>query len=454
MTTTKVWYRNPVGCIAELVAAGGTRVAFDRGVLVKRAIDPVKFCELYFPAGIEWDVLAIGGQGAAHLRPGDTWASPTAVYPVWDYTREDFALLIELIENPLGEDAAACASTSEPPDERPVLGQAHVVVVIGSPDAKTGAGRKFLADLEDLAETYPDCEIYLHNSYSYMAMFGRGFAHVDVEPRELAQKGQVMTPSGKRVMYEDLPKIEHWVSILGMHSSELDDPKKRCIYNIKSAEWAAKYFHRDIAFATRRLPHHHFDPDDPEAKMPILSRPHKTSLAKAGDKITCDTCSLADTCRSYRAGAVCSLKGSEVATLAESFESRNAETVIEGLGTLLSRQARRAERAMEAEEFEDSINPDVTAAATAVFNNGVKLAKLLNPALGRSGSGVQINVGQGAAVSAQQIDPREAGRAILQEIVALGYEPSEITEAMIKRHIEGNLAEKAAPAAGVLVNGD
>jgi hypothetical protein len=66
--STEVWFRNPDTYIRELVECGVFQIAWDRGYLVKRKVDPIKHAELYYGQAYPWRVLAIGPQGSAEYR--------------------------------------------------------------------------------------------------------------------------------------------------------------------------------------------------------------------------------------------------------------------------------------------------------------------------------------------------------------------------------------------------
>src|SRR5689334_4768401 len=100
---TEVWFRNPHDYIRELVEVGECKVAWDRGLLIKRHIDPLKHADLYFGTTFDYRILLVGTQGTAEYRPGDTEDKPSAVYPTWAYG-EDSLLLEEMIQFPIGED--------------------------------------------------------------------------------------------------------------------------------------------------------------------------------------------------------------------------------------------------------------------------------------------------------------------------------------------------------------
>jgi hypothetical protein len=424
---TDVWFRNPHNYIRELVEVGeSAQIVWDRGMLVKKRIDPVAHAKLYFGEHADFEILCIGAQGTAHLDKDHNLDRPKAVYPTWEYG-ENFNILEEMVSSPIGLDADAC-SASLPLDERPVVGQDHIVVVTSLPNAQLGANRPFYRNLRELQEEYSDCTIFLHGSYSFRVMFGMGFGAADVEPRTDAANGKVILPNGKILAYARTVGQLQWVNLLGMSVTDLKVPNKRCIFNIKSALWAGENFMTNLKFKTRGATT--FDPDAPMAKTPVTtSFKSKTSLVKLeGDMISCDTCSLAETCKYYREGAVCSVPGSETSPLANMFKSRDSAQIIDALGTVLAAQTDRLQRGMESEEEFGELDSEVTKMMNSIFGNGIKLAKIVDPSLTKPQ--VVINNGHAAAVAGSS--PKEIAAKVLRALEAQGIRREDVTPTMFE----------------------
>lgn len=447
---TEVWCRNPFNYIAQVVESGCHRVAWDRGTLVKKKIDPIKHADLYFGQAVDWRVLAIGIQGAAEYRPGDAADKPSAVYPVWEYG-EDMRLLEELIHSPVGEDEDACGDMSAPGDERPVLGQQHMVIITNLPDAKTGPGRSFTVKLKELVEDYPEVKLYLHGSYSYRVMFGSGAYAVDIDPRTPAQKGRVMLPPGRLVTFEQAGQWPNWVTMCGFKPVELQIPANRCVYNIKSALWAAEHW---TSVANFRLsptaspaPVDHTTPDSQYKQNETASQfTTSDSKGKLGDKQVCDSCTLANSCKHYREGSVCTLPHATPKKLADMFGTRDADLIIDGLTELQKITVRRLERGMALEATVGDVDPEVTKLVGQAFKHGTELAKLNDPNL-RGGAKVQVNVGQAGQVGiAQAINPKELVAGAFKELEARGIPRDKITDEMIQGLLAGQLDPQMIPA--------
>jgi hypothetical protein len=428
---TEVWFRNPWNYIRELAETRSCRVAWDRGMLVKRRIDGIKHAEAYF-AGQPWRIMLIGEQGTAEY----TWASnrkPVGIYPTWDASTEELPILEEMMEYPVGEDSRVCDDLELAEDERPIFGQEHRVVVINLPRMDSMPGRSLIRKLKEMQEDYPECILHIHGLYSWRVNFGMGFVSADVDPRTNAGKGKVTLPSGREMIAEQTVKVPQWVNLLGMKPVDLTrEPRNRCIYNIKSAEWAAEHFRENLPFASRSTSQVvdtmavNHEPVTTKRKVPF-SVP---VVPKPTDKINCDSCSLQDNCKFYRQGSVCSVPGSEPASLAKQFGTRDADMILDGLGTLLKLQANRLERGVSDENMYGELDPEVTKIANQLFQNGSKLATLLNPAL-KGGPKVQVNVGTTGAAAISASTPNQVLGSIVRELETRGIPRAQITPDMV-----------------------
>jgi hypothetical protein len=435
---TEVWFRNPHDYIKELIEVGVGNIAWDRGLLVKRKIDPVKHAALYFGNAIQFRALCVGEQGTAEYRNGDPLDRPSAVYPTWCYG-EELSLLEELLESPPGKDLIACNDNSVPVDCRPVWGQESRVVIVDIPKITTGPGRKFLAVLKTLQEDYPDSIIHVHGLYGFRSAFGMGLGAADIEPRTAAQKGKLYFPSGKELPYERAIAHPEWVTLMGFNPIDMKVPRNRCMYNIKSALWAGENYNKIYNFRTRPLNTDVIDIRTPDKDyVPLTNNRalmHNKMAVAEGDKFECNSCSLALNCKYFRDGAVCSLPGEETNDLAKMFNTRDSSQIIDGLGVLVAANTRRLERGMAEETVFGDIDPNVTKLLQGVFNQGIQLAKLVDPNL-RGGARVQVNVGAGGAAQVSMANPKQLVATVFRELESQGIPRDEITPDMIKGLLE------------------
>jgi hypothetical protein len=442
--STEAWFRNPDLYIRELVEVGAHHLVWDRGYVHSKRIDPTRHAELHFPPHVDYRILMTGDQGTAELRRGHTMANPYAVYATWEYG-QPWEVLEEIVASNVGLDPHACADTTVPIDERPVADQEHRVVIIRPPVATSGPGRKFFIDLRTLQQEYPSCIIHVHGVFSYRIAFGMQFGSADMESRLLAKGGKVALPTGRQMKYEQTMRCPQWVTLLGYNVSDLKVPRNRCMYNIKSAMWAAEHWDDLIKIKTKGQTK--VDPTAthslPATTSSVMATPKK---AGEGDKYLCDTCSLADTCKYYRSGSVCAVPGSEPASLTKMFGSRSAETIVSGLGQVLAANAARMERGMVEEEAYGELDPEVTRIAALLIKGGKDLAKLLDPSL-RAGPTTAIQINQGAGGATVSVSPQQVVANMVSELEARGIARADITPAMIEGLLQEMSAGKPASAA-------
>ncbi len=433
----EVWFRNPKLYIRECVEVGIDKVAWDRGFLTKHRIDPTRFMELYLPATVDYRLLVIGDQGSAELRRGHGMDSPVAVYPTWVYG-EDVRVLEEWLANPVGDDEAACGDKTLAPDVRPVFGQEHRVVVTDVPPANAPAIKNFYKTLADMQADYPDAIIHVHGLYSFNIAFGNTFGSVDMDPRPLAKMGKVNLPNGRQVLYEKTANTPQWVEVVGFNTTELAVPRNRCMFNMRSAQWAAVHYQENLRFRVRGGDGP-VDSTSPTATavVPVTLSSKSTALkATVGDKFLCDTCSLADTCKYFRDGSVCSLPDTDAARLSRHFNTRNSDHIIDGLGVLMEEQAKRLAMGRRIEDEDGELHPEVSRIIGNMFDKGVALAKLVDPSL-RAGPLVGINVGGPAQVAAGGTAQELASTAVA-ELEKRGYTREQITAPLIEAVLAGN----------------
>jgi hypothetical protein len=437
MRQTQVWLRNPHNYIREVMEAGGgaNLFAWDRGLLAKRRIDPVPFVGLHF-GPIPFRTLLVGDQGTAEIGPDNPISKPMAVYPTWTYGVDEPELLFELIENPVGENPDICSDESIPADERPVFGQEHRVVIIDLPPMTTSIGRRFMAWLKVMQEDNPQCTIHLHGLYSFKYGFGMGFGAADMDPRTSAAQKNLQLASGAVMPFQRVQANARWVTVLGMSPGDLDSPSKRCVFNIRSLMMYARQSVAQANLMLKAQAANKIDTvsSDSDYVFPATRKAYPASVKFVeGDKTLCNSCSIQQTCKQFRVGEVCSLPEGNTVRLAKFFQTRDSQTIIDGLGTLLAMQSHRLEQAAGEESVLGDVNPEVTKMINALFSQGVQLAKLVDPAL--RGGGVKVNVGvingqASASVSSGQT-PSELTGQVVRALELQGIPRDKITPDLV-----------------------
>jgi hypothetical protein len=121
--------------------------------------------------------------------------------------------------------------------------------------------------------------------------------------------------------------------------------------------------------------------------------------------------------------------------------------IIDGLGTLLAASTRRLESGLMEEQAIGDRNPEVTRQLSQVFDQGIKLAKLVDPSL-RGGPSVQVNFGGGGqSTQVAQANPQQMVATVFRELRAQGIEAEDITAEMVTGVLENMSNAKALPAA-------
>jgi hypothetical protein len=158
----------------------------------------------------------------------------------------------------------------------------------------------------------------------------------------------------------------------------------------------------------------------------------KLSDAQEGDMIACDSCSLNLKCKYFRVGAVCGVPGSDNSDLGRYFNTRDSGLILEGLGKLLETQSERVQRGLQTEEALQELDPEVSKLVSNLFDQGVKLAKLVDPSLRTSPAKIQINAGAGSQTAVMQMSPQELVAGVMRELEKQGIRREDITDDMIK----------------------
>lgn len=406
-TETELWFRNPHSYIRECVIAGVRNTIWDRSLLRRLAIDPQRHAIHFYPAAQDFTTAAIGDQGMAVMDRQHGIGNPKAVYPVWQYGANTIETLEQWTATDCTEELRDRAlAAGRPIDEIPVLGQRHLVAVAGLPNLTTGVGRKFFLLLEDLQHDYPHCTLHVSGTEAWASLFGRNIRSGDLNPRASAAKGFIMLPNGRTVTMGDVWRHRKWLDLIGCAGSDLREPRNRCLFNIQAARWAAKNWDSRQDF---ELPTAPLGPvglaalingRNPERLKPRRRATRRRSQRNGrplgpniGDKLYCGACSYANSCRQYREGSVCSVAGTDASKLAELFNSRNSDRIIEGLGLLIETDLERLDEGRQNEVADGELDPHVTKLGDNLFRHGTALAKLVDPRLRSAAVAINLNAG-------------------------------------------------------------
>jgi len=448
---TEVFFRNPSGTPQEMIARGVYNASWDESPLDRRNIDVVSYMKVNF-IGVDWRALVIGpSKGAMLYTPKSKYADePAETYPVWNRYHYDLDDLKLMVQYPWHKYRKLYDVEELPYRYQPPLGveQDHIVVINDPPNLGTAEGQNYYIQLREVLKTKaPDCKVFIHGTRSFRLLFGdEVFWAGSVDVGELANRKSVVIPTGTVISKDDLDRETHqmWVNALGYSLPKLmSDWRTRLEFSMDATLWAQSNYRSTIDFAVRvkrgeerpdiDTPGRLYD-NVPTVKRRTISR----SKFLAGDGIICNGCSLVASCKYAREGAVCAMPSREMSELAKSFGTRDSSVIIDSLGKLLGIQTQRLEKAIEAEEKGDDLDPEVSKQLNSVFANGTKLAQLIDPKLKGNGTTVNVlNAGQVNAAVPLQGNPQAFIANAVRELEARGFAREDITTEMIQGLLTG-----------------
>lgn len=441
-----LFMRDPYNSYQQMQELGEYCASFSAArVLKKRGnFDEWKFMNLHFGRQ-PWRSYTVGNWKTLEYDHTCKWREPIGVYPSWHITDDSIETLKDYIDNPWSKHEGKDLEWHEKPN----FNQPHRIFIVGvRTDSKAPAiMEKRLGKLRDIQLAYPEVEFFIHDCDSFPVLFGLDFTAGDFDPYTTAQGNRLILPGGRRILPAKYLEREWEIKALGFNVKDLiTDPTNCQKFNIASARYAAH--HWDDPTGLSKIKPRNFivdriSPTDSVKPPTVTVTNFPKELIKETDKIVCDSCSLWRVCHSYRKGSVCNLSGTESKKLSDMALSRDAGVITNMLASIVSKQAERVESVLDAEKFEDGINPEVDKMLNNLFKNGVQLAKLRDPNLGRPL--VQINNvhgPNGATKAVAQADPRGLVAHIVSEIEATGVDRSDITEDMVKDYMaaQQNLA--------------
>jgi hypothetical protein len=414
----ELWYTDPANFGSELVEA----VIVPRFTWTKEMVDSgfdyIEWMETYFPDG--WEALKMERFTAVWAIKG----GGTKRFPVWKYTKHDLQGLYN-------------------------FGKKHKRVIVTELPAAYGLAREAAIQIGGIQEKLEDrCVLHVQGTHSYPLMFGKNLKSVGTWVRT----DTTCVPNGKE--FKNIPTtMTKWIRLLGFEVVDLEVPRNKTIYNIRSLTFAAEYwsvnknFHPKMTVALAEW-------EGPKKIKIVLKEPAVKRKLKS-DKIACDSCSLDTTCKYYRAESLCSLPRSEMADLTSYFKTRDSGVVIDGLGEMMALGAERLERGMEVEKELGELDPEVTRIYDSLFDKGVKLAKLIDPSLAKPSVGVVVhNQGGQTGILNTGSNPKVLVANIVRELEAQGISREHITPDVVARVLgrgdiidmpQGSSSEPGAP---------
>jgi hypothetical protein len=372
------------------------------------------------------------------------WTRPAGVFPMWS-ARGDARSLLRKLDNyplegdPVGMFTGAIEKAVVQPD------QEQRIVICNLPQHALQWESVF-RDLISAKRDFPHITFHINGQKSITRTLGTGVDSFDHPVTlEWESNGQpvLLLANGRELKYNKFLKTDdhrRWARIVGIEAGSifaLQDRtrKSRRMYafNLRSLKWSFTNYEK--IWSMRVVDETDVDPDDSDSSWIPVDIQYRPRSVTATDKWICDLCSINDRCPFSRPGAVCIVNDSEAAKLADKFKTRNSGDIIDALGSLLGAQSVRAQHAVAAESARNERNPDdpkfsseVTKILATTFDQGVTLARLVDPNIGAgSGKGRKV-INAGLAVPAlASATPRELAAGFAKAVDDLGYNVEDLT---------------------------
>ena len=175
----------------------------------------------------------------------------------------------------------------------------------------------------------------------------------------------------------------------------------------------------------------------------------KRLVARPGDRLLCDDCSLWMACKYYRESAVCAVPESDMAKVAELFGTRDSTNIQKALTQLVVANTERIERGMRAEAtpivktgkdgeplegVEREVDPALSKLITDTFKMGDRLLQIVDPAMRPGKPSVNVSVGgTGSRVEITQGggDDQKMVSHVITMLESRGIRREDITQDMV-----------------------
>ena len=300
-------------------------------------------------------------------------------------------------------------------------------------------------DLISAKRDFPHIIFHLNGQRGIPRTLGTGidsFDHPVTMRWEDDGQPTLLLANGKELYYKRFQESDDhrkWARIVGIEAGSifaLEDRtrKSRRMYtfNLRSLKWTFSNYEK--VWSMRVVDETDVDPDDPDSSWIPVDIQYRPRTNVVTDKWICDLCSINDRCPFSRPGAVCIVDDAEAAKLADKFKTRNSGDIVDALGSLLGAQSIRAQHAVAAEAARNERNPDdprfsseVTKILATTFDQGVTLARLVDPMLGGgSGKGRKV-INAGLAAQVAIATPRELAAGFAKAVDELGYNVEDLT---------------------------
>lgn len=394
--TTELWLRNPMGYLNALYDVPFPRFIHNAEYSKHKQIYPV-LAEV-LPDAMDFQLMVVKAPAEVYLytRSGSDPAlyrgeiRPVARVPAWKWG-----------DNP--EDLIRmCRAAERRGWDRIVVGWLPRKMRKGDVKTANEHRARTFAWLHRVGQAFPEVNLHLFGGTEYRHTFGLEFASADIDPMRDVLKYRVTLPNGRSMAEEKARLNLRWMHVLGYGADDIMTSKNRVLFNMHSAMWASENYTDERAlrytrngrredpygllperkgkvakpetFSSREYSNRgvrpplksltkldprlfepettpdffpQFGPDPKEAydhvqpisALPLV--PVRARRPETMDKILCDSCSLAPSCKYVRDRGVCIVPSSETKGLARLFGTRDVDTLKEALQGVLATQATR-----------------------------------------------------------------------------------------------------------------
>jgi len=440
---TEVWAREPYHYARQLLKADLPRLVFQH----HPAADFWRFCWTNFPDSA-WRALVIDDDLAYELGPRNSMLNPAAVYPTFRYGLDSITDIPKLIER--GPDIVRERLEGRGIRPIPVIAnnQEQRVILSGAPKGTNGSlVDKFFVVMHKVQQRYPSAILHLHDvdPIAHWA-FGTAIRSIDFDFNNRVLKNRIILPTGRTLAIDDLRHQRGWVKILGFNVAALRRrPQEVLAFNLEALKWAAESWNDEERYRqklnnvlTQEEYTEFLRGRTPTFELaPRMGNKNRRLDITTEDKLVCDSCSLALSCRLYRRGSICTMPGTSGKELAAYFQTRDSSVVLDGIGKLIEEQSERYVEGREREVDDDSLDEHVTTIMKNLMASAVQYAKFIDPSLRSAAVAVNINsttTNNTAVLNSTAVPTGNTlVAAIVHELEAGGIPREEVTVAMIQR---------------------
>lgn len=462
----QVWFRNANEYTDVLRSHPYNLWAFTVSDLRRKRFHPYPLLSKLLPSAMNFEWVTINQRVILHhTREGWERKDEPIRIPTWAYGRDPQELI------------RLCRNAEKHGYDR--IGVGFL------PRQQPSEQNRTLEWLYRLGAEYENIKFHYTLGSSWRHMFGLNFASTDFNPSYTAKFNNIWLPNGLCRNRRAFQKHLKWIHVLGFSVQELTSYENRVRFNMASALWAAEHYREAIPLSkvqkreqgdplglltpnrgnatltraqrmrrptvAQKMAHPTFDPDVYPQTSPDLDEPYhmtepiegaplipvKPKTDTSGDRILCNSCSLAPTCHVYREGAICAVPTSPTSRLATVFGTRDTEMIKGALAEILSKQVERYERSAERfREDEESDVMDLKRSAhllkmeTSLVRSTETFMKILDPSFRESNiPAIQNN-------TMHVYNPNVLVANVVKQLEEKGIDRSSLTPELIQQAID------------------